>query len=406
MSGFEDVSRATLGELAWERHGKSGVTECEVVVRASVYARPAARHIDTTELADWADEYQPLCDHSVQWTPPVVLYRLADVTVCPEGLVITADGRLVTESLSTFSGVMPSKLGLQRNDDGSLQPEQPVTVRVAQPTLLLKRPWWQNYAHWMIEYAALLALLRQSGRWRPDWHIAIGEYSQPEMRRAVYETIAAIVPQANVIEVGQSRLVSFEQLYLTTPVHTEDYQVPASIDALRNALPPPAGSPDLPRLLYIERAAEKRALENQAEIRDICVASGFTPLQTFGLTVARQAQLFAAADVIVGVKGADFANLIFCRDHATILLLSPGDFPEHAFWDLAAQRKLNYYEQFGRTTSSDANAGRNPFRIDPDRFRALLQEALALAADERRRHSLHYGMQQAMRVGYSPVFDA
>ena len=113
-------------------------------------------------------------------------------------------------------------------------------------------------------------------------------------------------------------------------------------------------------------------MENEAELIAIAATSGYEVVQPERLDLVGQAVLFRAASCVVGVKGAALANIVFCAAGASVLVLSPGDFPDPFFWDLAAHAGASYAELFGALTARDRPRSHNPFRVDPARFAALL----------------------------------
>ena len=84
------------------------------------------------------------------------------------------------------------------------------------------------------------------------------------------------------------------------------------------------------------------------------------------------ARLFRAAAFVAGAPCRAMVNLLFCASGAQCLLLSPGDHPDPFFWDLAAHAGAGFSELFGAPTARGHAAGHNPYRIDPERFLAML----------------------------------
>jgi len=81
----------------------------------------------------------------------------------------------------------------------------------------------------------------------------------------------------------------------------------------------------LPKKIYIDRSdstsnlSKLRALVNENEIKKIMNKNGFENVRLSDLHFADQVQLFYQADYIVGLHGAAFANLVFCRPNTKVL---------------------------------------------------------------------------------------
>lgn len=74
-----------------------------------------------------------------------------------------------------------------------------------------------------------------------------------------------------------------------------------------------------------QNVARRRLYNHDAVLRRL-ESLGFTAVTPETLTVAEQARLFHGADVIFGVHGSGFTNLVFCRPGTTLLELhAPGE---------------------------------------------------------------------------------
>ena len=83
--------------------------------------------------------------------------------------------------------------------------------------------------------------------------------------------------------------------------------------------------------LYLRRSAETRNTTNRAEIEALLVEQGFTVIEPECLSFAEQVRMFTSADIVVGVTGAAFANLIFCRPATRIVILA-SDYRHLSYW--------------------------------------------------------------------------
>ncbi len=59
-----------------------------------------------------------------------------------------------------------------------------------------------------------------------------------------------------------------------------------------------------------------------------------------------------------------------------MIVMSPIDWPDLFFWDIAGQRNFAYYELTGPLASETNVRGQNPFSIDLTKLEIALQYAL------------------------------
>ena len=112
--------------------------------------------------------------------------------------------------------------------------------------------------------------------------------------------------------------------------------MPLAISRLRSKfLGDTVKAPRARQAIYIRRGANfPRRLVNEDAILALCEELGITTVVPEEVGIIAQAELFHAADLVVGVKGAALTNALFCLPPTHIVALSPGDFPDPFFWDL------------------------------------------------------------------------
>ena len=81
----------------------------------------------------------------------------------------------------------------------------------------------------------------------------------------------------------------------------------------------------LPKKFYIDRSdsisnvAKLRTIVNEEEVKDFLEKKGFSSIRLSDLHFADQVQLFNQADFVVGLHGAAFANMAFCKSKTKVL---------------------------------------------------------------------------------------
>jgi capsular polysaccharide biosynthesis protein len=316
--------------------------------------------------------------------PDRSLLHFADATVVGEGSVVLFDGKrhwLLADSAREFlkPGMVPKGMDAG-NDPGSLVMPGHVHRTMDACCLLLQRPWSENFGHWLVDQAAALSYLVES-RALPTRHIIVTKTDKLGLRQVMRQTIDAILPDAIVHEHDVGEVWRCRDLAYLTPVHVPPlFKLPAALQSLRKHLLPLASDPNaMPptRRLHVLRSnAAGRQLLNEAEILQISARYGFETIVPEARSVREQARIFGEAESVIGVKGAALTNIIFAPPSCRVIVLSPGDFIDSFYWNIAGTHHAHYVEVFGALTERDRANSRNDFTIDPIRFEAALQQVL------------------------------
>ncbi len=329
------------------------------------------------DLLPSASVYHDYIGSLLQGFGPVRRFVFHGALVTGQGAILTQGRALLDETCWEFLVHKHIPHGLARESaDGFRLTEHPAHV-VSGASLLLKRPWWRNYGHWLVDAAALIALLmkRRVGGFH---QIVIGSAEDPKLRAIFEETLALVAPGIPVVEHPDNAVWAFSELHYVTPIRRPPMlTLPEAIEALRVAvLGDPAPAAGDHRFFISRRHFGRRRLENEAEVIDVCGRHGFEVVYPEQFSLRDQAALFRSAAAVAGVKGAALANVMFSPPDAAVVALSPGDFADAFFWDIAGSRNLSYSEIFGPLTSAEHGLAQNPFTISPGRLDALLHTAL------------------------------
>ena len=210
--------------------------------------------------------------------------------------------------------------------------------------------------------------------------VIIGCPEDGKLREIFVETISAIAPDLRIVEHPDEAMWECTELHYVEPVRRSPMcMLPEAIAALRAAVlsdvPPEAGG----RRLFVSRNEHaRRRLVNEPDVIAICQRHSFEVVFPERFTLREQATLFGSASVIAGVKGAAMANLIFLPPDASVIVLSPADFADPFFLDIAGSSDLSYFEIFGPLTTAEYGQAQNPFTVDPARLDGIIQKALSV----------------------------
>ena len=204
-----------------------------------------------------------------------------------------------------------------------------------------------NYYHWLFEFLPRIDLVRRC----PDLAID-GWLVNAAPAPWQIETLAALgIPPDALVPLASPSAGRVERLYVPSVRRLGDAAV-----FLRDSFGRPAANPS--RHLFVSRKDAKTArIANEDAVFAALEPLGFVRVTGGGMTVARQAALFAEAAVIVGVHGAGMANIVFAPPSARIIELRGGRTGEFDFFAEIARI-------LGQPHSAIAATG-NPPTIDP-----------------------------------------
>ncbi len=251
---------------------------------------------------------------------------LENVIVAQEGLVFTADGSLLAESVRQHTG---NEVAQARAMVAAHGHHAPV---VRGDVVLCRKRGAVNYGHWIVEMLPMAWLAAQ--HWPHPLRVMVQELPDP-MRAVQLHSLArlglspsAVVP-AGVAPVRVERLIFVDGL-----TEHGGYLSPLALECLDRLAGPIA--PDGPDMLWISRGAvPTRRLQDEDAILASARRAGFTVLDPSTLPFAAQIAVFKAARRIVGVMGAALANMAFCRPGADLFALAPAAMSDTFFWFLA-----------------------------------------------------------------------
>ena len=82
---------------------------------------------------------------------------------------------------------------------------------------------------------------------------------------------------------------------------------------------------DFPKRIFIDRSdsrfnsdPEYRSLSNEDEIKNYLKKKDFVPIRLSEYSFIDQISMFASAQHIIGLHGAGFANIIFCKENTRV----------------------------------------------------------------------------------------
>ncbi len=97
--------------------------------------------------------------------------------------------------------------------------------------------------------------------------------------------------------------------------------------------------------IYIDRSDSKnifRTIINEEELKKFLASKSFKIVQLSKMSFLSQVKLFYNASCVVGLHGAGFANLVFCRPKTKVIEIATTMKSKNIIYYLAKANNLNY----------------------------------------------------------------
>jgi capsular polysaccharide biosynthesis protein len=259
----------------------------------------------------------------------------------PQGLAtrtggnLSHQGKLITTFLQNIDGKLPHQHDLLRFSTKKFFPPLFVSDH---PVVTLTSGWQGAFYHWIYEVLLRLHLVEKGG------------YGQEKI--FVEATLPFQKESLELMGISSDRII---------PAHTySGVKTPHLIIPSISEIPTPWGCQYLrekiiPKLskrpslrLYISREdASRRRILNEEEVFGMLKQVGFMKVELSRLTFKEQAELFLAAEAVVGPHGAGFSHLVFCHPRTPILEIFAPAYCNVCYWHVSEQAGLTYHCLFG-----------------------------------------------------------
>jgi hypothetical protein len=314
--------------------------------------------------------------------PPLSLIRLRDAIVTGNGTVLTRGGGLLRESAFEWFNFGAAPPNFTALPDARFY-HAPQTGRdIHGCHFLLKQiPNPVNFGHWLVEGLATAALFHERIM-AEGCGLIIPMSRDLRMTEIMLASLLSVFPRhasTAVLERDVGDAWRVDELEFVTSLHVPPAKSRLGLAALRKALLPPVDlSSGGKRRLYVSRAnASTRRLLNEFALIDVLRTFDFAAIAPESLPFSEQVRAFAEADLVVGPKGANLANIIFMRPGSHVVALAADDFPDTFFRDIVAGSGVHYSEIYGSTRDDVGHdPGFRDFGIDVERVRRLVQSLI------------------------------
>lgn len=197
-----------------------------------------------------------------------------------------------------------------------------------------------NYYHFWADVMADLWFARQAGLDLSQISQFLLPYSGCRWQQEILQHCG--IELSKVVPLSQSSHLQCAELVL--PLRAKgSYRTPVWLNRALRELSDFQPAKTAQRRLYIARLdANKRKLQNEAQIIALLQQHQFEIISCSTLSVVEQQQLFSQAAVVIAPHGAALTNLLWCAPGTKILEFVPEGHHNPGFRDLATLGKLDY----------------------------------------------------------------
>lgn len=343
----------TCDDLSRLQYMSAGVEIACALLPPVGYQRTKPFFLDEANASDAAQKI--IFEIFANCTAParqIPLFRFTDSKIIGQGAVILPDGRLIADTAIEFLNHNLKPDGFDDCDGKLCIPDNANDTTLSGTSLLVKRPWYRNYGHWLVDLAPLIPLVHQAGL-KVD-NIIYGDVQSGDMKEIMISIAKRYFPFAKLIFQRDDELITAEQLLYAQTIHVPPlYKHPfgprltqfvlEDMGTLKN---------EGPERIYISRQklANRRIL-NHDELVPVLEKFGFTTVYPERMSVFDQISVFKTAKIILGIKGAGLTNCLFSKRGSHVLVLSPPEFTDAFFWDLLSPMGVKYSEIYCAITS-------------------------------------------------------
>lgn len=212
------------------------------------------------------------------------------------------------------------------------------------------------------------------------------EYIQSTARALGFTRLVPLAIQ-DVVKVSQLLVpAAMPSNVADTPTQEEENYVQQMRGAMISAFCALIPLKRVKRRIYVSRAnASLRVMSNETELIALLSLYDFETVFFEEMTFEQQIVLMQESDILLGVHGANLANLVFMNPGATVIEIAAPELLNNVYYRLALYTSLKYY--YLVCDPETLNLVRMTGRVDIEKLRILLDEIvekplLAATVDE------------------------
>lgn len=199
----------------------------------------------------------------------------------------------------------------------------------------------KNYAHFLLEsFSKLFYFKDVCGEEAFDYYLV-----DKFMARAFEELSELMQLRGKPIYLEKNGAMHFEHLYTTSHVyHPMNRNDPILLGGYRALLENLTLNATGPKRIFIDRKSGSRGIVNRAAVASLLAKYAIETVLFDAISVTEQIRLIRNANVITGIHGAAFANLVFAdvSQNVAAIEIMPKSFGMQSYWLLARNLGIDY----------------------------------------------------------------
>lgn len=212
-------------------------------------------------------------------------------------------------------------------------------------TLVLASTGVDTYFHWMTDVLPRVGLARRAG-YDPasfDW-VLVNSQIHPFQRESLHQL--GILANRCLAFHKKELVYQMEEAVLPSLPGVPGVVPPETVEFLQGTFPPKKNGRG--RKIFIGRGGAKhRPLVHEKEISGNLLKRGFESVDCGELSLQEQAEVFGAAEIVVGAHGAALTNLVFCYPGTRVVELFSPAYVNPCYRDLCVAAELRHSAVIG-----------------------------------------------------------
>jgi hypothetical protein len=260
------------------------------------------------------------------------------VGTIPRGQVVHNYGIALSPDHKLLADISPPMAGHPTTHPVLFEPLMPPVRKLRSHVAVVTSQAHQRYFHWLFDILPRFDLIRRS-KMHVDHYVVNSELS---FQKESLDILG--IPTEQIISPQWATHIEAQTLILPSLPGKLGVMTPRSCEFLRATfLPIRHQKPIAERLIYITRRnALTRRVLNEQELLDRMSRYEFEAVELENTSIARQAELFANALLILAPHGAGLANVVFCSKNSALIEFMPDTYNNPCFEILAGLGSLRY----------------------------------------------------------------
>lgn len=227
---------------------------------------------------------------------------------------------------------------------------------------------WMNYWHFYNDILGQLALAENAGLNDLPIIIPQGLFDKPYFQTLL--EMAPVLQKKKWIIQGTKEKIELNSSHFFSAVYGHKKNFDAAIQWIRGKLI--FNDTNKNKIFLTRNPSRRRFINNMSEIEPLLKVNGFDIVDTDHLNLQEQMDLFHSADIVMGIHGAAFTNIIFRQGMPLhVIEIFPENFLNPCFYWMSMQFGYDYSALSGSVNKESKDKS---FHVDPFKIKQILNK--------------------------------